>query len=163
MSRLHLHPESHGQNPDIQNGAQNRKGAHNLPESTGSSPHVGSSSTNARPNQWRSGYTDRKNGQIASFIVLRVMAFSAVSQRAPSSALLDVRTTARLRHPPTTTTALVRALLIAIGNPAADIGTTIRVSGGILASASATRPVCALAQKRKMEWASAVRGADARS
>ena len=50
-----------GQNPSIQNGTQNREGAHNLPESTRpSSRHVASSTTNARPNQCRPGHTTRK-------------------------------------------------------------------------------------------------------
>ena len=58
-----------GQNPDIQNGAQNRKGAHNLPESTGSSSrHVGSSSTNSRRDQWRPGHITKKMARIPSFI-----------------------------------------------------------------------------------------------
>jgi hypothetical protein len=58
-----------GQNPDIQNGAQNREGAHNLSESTGSSSrHVGSSSTNARRNQWRPGHTTRKMAEFNSVL-----------------------------------------------------------------------------------------------
>ena len=58
-----------GQNPDIQNSAQNREGAHNQSESTGSSSrHVGSSSTNARRNQWRPGHTIRKLAEFNSVL-----------------------------------------------------------------------------------------------